>query len=99
MNTKLKPLTRWGFARKDFIKQNESLFSQYTSAELHQHCLEVEKQAETRKRSMMDSIRKNPANKVTERDKAADPMTWAQKMNAFQASVHEVIFNDLIFSQ
>jgi hypothetical protein len=99
MNTKLKPLTRWGFARMDFIKENNSLFSHYTAMEIHQHCLDVEKQAETRKRSMMAAICKDPANKVTEKDKAADPLAWVQKMNSFQASVHEVIYNDLIYSQ
>ena len=54
---------------------------------------------EIRKRNMMTAIRKDPANKVTEKDKAADPMAWVQRMNAFQASIHEVIYNDLIFSQ
>jgi activator of HSP90 ATPase len=95
----MKSLTRWGYARMDFIKQDNGLLSQFTDAELHQHCLEVEAQAEMRKRNMMAAIRKDPANKVTEKDKASDPMVWVQKMNAFQASVHEIIYNDLIFSQ
>ena len=55
-------------------------------------------QAENRKRSMMAAIRKDPANRVTERDKAQSPMEWVQRMNNFQARVHEIIYNDLIYA-
>jgi len=47
---------------------------------------------------MMDAIRKDPANRVTERDKAENPIEWVQRMNMFQVQIHEVINADLIFS-
>jgi len=47
---------------------------------------------------MMAAIRKNPANRVTERDKAQDPMAWVGRMNNFQASVHEIIYADHIYA-
>jgi len=43
-------------------------------------------------------IRKDPSNKVTEHDKAKDPISWVQRMNNFQSKIHETIYADLIFS-
>jgi len=54
--------------------------------------------SENRKRSMMTAIRKDPANLVTERDKAKDPISWAGRMANFQHRVHETIYEDLIYS-
>jgi len=65
---------------------------------LHKHCVEIQRQAEQRKRNMMSAICKNPANHVTERDKAENPIAWVQRMNQFQAQIHEVFNADLIFS-
>ena len=99
MGKPMKSLTRWGMARMNYMKENNKfLATQMGTVGLHQHCLEIQEQAEQRKRNMMAAIRQDPANKVTERDKAADPMAWVGRMNNFQARVHETIYNDLIFS-
>jgi hypothetical protein len=99
MDEPLAPLTRWGLARYDFLKaERKFMAAHFGTVGLHKHCLEVEKQAEQRKRSMMAEIRKDPANRVTERDKAADPMGWVQKMNMYQSRVHEIIYADLIYA-
>jgi len=95
----LKPLTRWGLARMEYLKEhNKSVAAQFGVVELHKHCLEIQEQAEERKHNMMAAIRKDPANRVTEKDKTADPMAWVGRMNNFQASVHEVIYAELIYS-
>ena len=47
---------------------------------------------------MMVAIRKDPSNKVTEKDKATDPIEWVRRMNNFQAQIHEIIYNDLIYA-
>ena len=94
-----KPLSRWGLARMEYLKEhNKFLAAQMGTAGLHEHCLEIETQAKERKRNMMAAIRKDPENKVTEHDKAADPISWVQRMNNFQARVHETIYNDLIYA-
>jgi len=99
MDEPLPPLTRWGLARYDFLKaERKFMAAGFGIIGLHKHCLEIQEQAENRKRSMIEQIRKDPANKVTERDKAADPMLWVQKMNMYQARVHEAIYSDLIYS-
>ena len=99
MDEPLPPLTRWGLARYDFLKsERKFMAAQFGTIGLHKHCLEIQEQAENRKRNMMVAIRKNPDNRVTERDKAQDPISWVQRMNMFQAQIHEVINADLIFS-
>ena len=99
MTKKLPPLTRWGLARYDYLQaENKALVEEFGKIGLHNHCLEIQEQAEQRKRSMMEQIRKNPANQVTERDKANNQMLWVQKMNMYQARVHEIIYEDLIYA-
>jgi len=94
----LPPLTRWGMARMTYLKEHKKFVAaQFGLIGLHKHCLEIQEQAENRKRNMMAAIRKDPANKVTERDKAADPMAWVGRMNNFQASIHEIIYAELIY--
>ena len=94
-----KQLTRWGLARMDYLQEHNSFLAmQMGTVGLHKHCLEIEKLAIQRKRHMMDAIRKDPANRVTEKDKAQDPMAWVGRMNNFQAMVHETIYSDLIYN-
>jgi len=94
----LKPLSRWGMARMDYLKEYQPVVAaQFGTVGLHKHCFEIEEQAEERKRNMMAAIRKDPKNRVTERDKAADPMAWVGRMNNFQSAVHETIYADLIY--
>jgi len=99
MDEHLPPLTRWGMARYDFLKaERKFMAAGFGTVGLHKHCLEVQEQAENRKRNMMAAIRKDPANRVAEHDKAADPMAWVGRMNNFQARVHETIYADIIYS-
>jgi len=94
----LPQLTRWGMARMNYLKEHQKFVAaQFGTIGLHKHCLEIQKQAEQRKHNMMATIRKDPKNKVTERDKAADPMAWVGRMNNYQASVHEIIYAELIY--
>jgi len=53
---------------------------------------------ENRKQNMMTALHKDPANRVTERDKTKDPIAWARRMANFQHRVHETIYEDLIYS-
>ena len=95
----LPPLARWGMARMNYLKEHQKFVAaQFGTVGLHKHCLEIEEQATERKRFMMAAIRKDPANRVTESDKAQDPMAWVGRMNNFQAAVHETIYADLIYS-
>ena len=94
-----KPLRKWGLKRMEYL-QSEKPFvaAQFGIVELLKHCSEIDEQAETRKRNMMTAIRINPDNKVTEADKAADPIAWAGRMGNFQAQIHETIYEEFIYA-
>ena len=95
----LPSLTRWGMARMTYLKEHKKFVAaQFGIIGLHKHCLEIQEQAEERKRNIMAAIRKDPKNRVTERDKAQDPMAWVGRMNNYQHSVHEIIYDELIYS-
>jgi len=99
MGEHLPPLTRWGLERMNYLQEHRKFLAvQFGIVGLHKHCLEIEQQAENRKRNMMTAIRKDPANLVTEHDKAKDPISWAGRMSNFQHQVHETIYSDLIYS-
>jgi len=99
MDEPLAHLTRWGLARYDFLRsERKFMAASFGMIGLHKHCLEIQEQAENRKRNMMTSIQSDPTNRVTERDKAANPIVWAGRMTMFQAQIHEAINEDLIFS-
>ena len=99
MNNAFKQLTHYGLARMKYLQtHNKFLAMQFGTLGLHKHCLEIEKQANTRKQNMMLAIRKDPNNKVTERDKSQDPIAWAGRMNNFKLAVNEIIYAELIYS-
>jgi len=99
MDEHLPPLTRWGLEPMNYLQEHRKfLVAQFGAVGLHKHCLEVEQQAESRKRNMMTAIREDPANLVTEHDKTKDPIAWASRMSNFQHRAHETIYADLIYS-
>jgi len=98
-NFNISLLGNWGKKRMDYLREhNKSLIAQMTSDELLAHCLDIQEASESIWTNMMTTIRKDPANKVTEKDKAEDPIAWAGRMNNFKHQVHEIIYNDLIYS-
>ena len=99
MDEPLKPLTRWGLVRMDYLKEhNRSLATQLGIIGLYKHCLEIEEQATERKQAMIAAIQSDPTKKVTDKDKNADPMAWVGRMNSFQAMIYETIYADLIYA-
>ena len=94
-----KPLGVYGMARKNYLSEHRpDIVAEMGEMELHQHCLEVNEQATQRRQSEIDAIRNDPANKVTNADKNADPLGWAAKMENFASKVREGIYNDLIYA-
>jgi len=57
----------------DYLKEYKRfLVAQMGMIELHKHCLEIEEQVIKQKQMIIEVVRKNPINKVTENDKAED---------------------------
>jgi len=90
----LEPLTKYGNLRLQYLEEHRpDLYDEYFQCgELYQHCLEVQNQAETRLRSMMEqAIRKPPPNRN------ADGLAWATHMGMLKRSVEEIIYAELIY--
>jgi len=99
MDEVLEPLSHWGMERKSYLqKHKQFLVAQMGMIGLHKHCLVIEAQALMQYSTMMAALRKDAANKVTEKDKCEDPIAWIARMNNYKHRIHEVIYNDLIYS-
>ena len=67
-----------------------------TSGKLHSHLADVEEQAQ----DLFSRLVKEYAEKegITEQLKAADQMTWVQKMNNVRNIVAEMVNNEVVYS-
>jgi hypothetical protein len=89
-----KSLTRWGKARRDYLKECKPL--SYLAMELDEslfpHCLAIQSQAEARRVRALDAAEAaNPYNRNTQM------MEWVQHMNYKLEQVEELIRTELIF--
>ena len=89
---------KYGMLRKSFLKENKRNWyqSMMLTGKLESHLKEIDETANTRLELMTSQMAK--AEGVTEKLKAADPMTWVARMNNIQSRAEEIILTDLIYS-
>ena len=89
---------KYGMLRKSFLKENKRNWyqSMMLTGKLESHLKEIDETANTRLELMTSQMAK--AEGVTERLKAADPMTWVARMNNIRSRAEEIILTDLIYS-
>lgn len=87
----------WALRHKRYLKQHHKVlyYNLLTSGKLHSHLSDVEEQAQ----DLFSRLVKELAEKegITEQLKAADQMTWVQKMNNIRSRVTEVVNAEVIF--
>ena len=87
----------WALRLKRYLKQHHKVlyYNLLTSGKLHSHLADVEEQAQ----DLFSRLVKELAEKegITEQLKAADQMTWVQKMNNIRSRVTEVVNAEVIF--
>ena len=92
------PLGLWGRRRADYLKQHRRTlyYALLYDGKLNDHLSHIDQQA----RQMADQLTVQLARTegVTESLKAADPLSWVQRMNSIRARVREVVTNELIYS-
>ena len=92
------PLSLWGRRRADYLKQQRRTlyYTLLYDGKLNTHLSQIDQQA----RQMADQLTARLARTegVTESLKAADPLSWVQRMNSIRARVREVVTNELIYS-
>ena len=89
---------KYGMLRKSFLKENKSNWyqSMMLTGKLESYLKEIDQQANERMELTVEQMAK--AEGVTERLKAADPMTWVARMNNIRSRAEEIILTDLIYS-
>ena len=92
------PLGLWGRRRADFLKQHRRTlyYTLLYDGKLNTHLSQIDQQA----RQMADQLTAQLARTegVTESLKAADPLSWVQRMNSIRTRVREVVTNELIYT-
>ena len=88
-------LSKYGMMRQHYLQDhNPELYTELRkSGELKSHCLEVQRIADNRLKSMMEQMVKvkPPPNRNT------DGLAWAAHMGMLKRSVEEIIYTELIY--
>lgn len=94
-----RPIGIWGQRRLRYLKQYHKViyYNLLTSGKLHSHLADTEEQAQ----QLFSRLVRGLAEKegVTEQLKAADQMTWVQKMNNVRNIAAEMVNNEVIYGQ
>ena len=92
-----RSIGKWGRMHRDHLKEYHPIrFSQLVlSGKLWTHLADLNEQAQQRMETLISQMQ--AAEGVTEVLKAADPLSWAQRMNNIQARAEEVVREELIF--
>lgn len=94
-----RPIGIWGQRRLRYLKQYHKViyYNLLTSGKLNSHLADTDEQAQ----QLFSRLVRGLAEKegVTEQLKAADQMTWVQKMNNVRNIVAEIVNNEVIYRQ
>ena len=89
---------KYGMLRRNFLKENKKNWyqSMMLTGKLENYLKEIDQQASERMELTVTQMAK--AEGVTEKLKAADPMTWVARMNNLRNRAEEIILTELIYS-
>ena len=92
-----RSIGKWGRMHRKYLKEHHPIrFNQLVlSGKLWTHLADLNEQAQQRMETLISQIQ--AAEGVTEALKAADPISWAQRMNNIQARAEEIVREELIF--
>ena len=92
-----RPIGLWGQRRLRHLKTHRpSLYdSLLLSNRLNGHLADLNEEATAMAARLTDQF--SQAEGVTEELKAADPLSWVQRMNSISARVREIVYAELIY--
>lgn len=90
-------LNLWGRARKKFLEEEKPQIYQrlLTQNELYSHLMEIQEEVEKFWEMEMPKMKKSWG--LTEELKEKNQMEWVGLMNNLQASLREIIYNQIIY--
>ena len=92
-----RSIGKWGRMHREFLREHHPIqFSQLVLSDtLFTYLADLNKQAQQRMETLISQMK--TAEGVTEDLKAADPLSWTQRMNNIQARAEEIVREELIF--
>ncbi|MGN0462467.1 MAG: TnpV protein [Ruminococcus sp.] len=94
-----EPITgKYARMRAKFLEEERPLehLNLQTSAELSEHCNQIQKQAEERMEVLIQQMKE--AEGVTEQLKAEDMMAWVGMMNTIRSAAEEIVLKEIVFA-
>ena len=93
-----RPIGRWGRMHKAFLQEHRP--GQYNalllSGKLWTYLADLNEQAQQRMETLIVQLKSTEG--ITETLKAADPISWTQRMNSIAARAEEIIREELIYN-
>ena len=92
-----RPIGKWGRMHRDYLKEYHPIqFNNLVlSGNLWTYLADLNEQALQRMDTLIAQMQS--AEGITETLKAADPITWVQRMNSITARAEEIVREELIY--
>ena len=93
-----RPIGKWGRMHREYLKEHHPIrFNNLAlSGNLWTYLADLNEQARQRMEILV--VQMQSAENLTEALKAADPITWIQRMNNISARVEEIIREEMIYN-
>ena len=93
-----RPIGKWGRMHREYLKEHHPIrFNNLVlSGNLWTYLAELNEQAQQRKETLIAQMQSTEG--ITEALKAADPISWSQRMNNITARAEEIIPEELIYN-
>ena len=93
-----RPIGKWGRLHRDYLKEHHPIrFNNLVlSGNLWTYLADLNEQAQQRMENLIAQMQS--AESITEALKAADPISWTQRMNNITARAEEIIRDELIYN-
>ena len=93
-----RPIGKWGRLHRDYLKEHHPIrFNNLVlSGNLWTYLADLNEQAQQRKENLIAQMQS--AEGITEALKAADPISWTQRMNNITARAEEIVREELIYN-
>lgn len=93
-----RPIGKWGRMHRDYLKEHHPIRynNLILSGNLWTYLANLNEQAKQRMETLIAQMQS--AEGITEALKAADPISWTQRMNNIAARAEEIIREELIYN-
>ena len=93
-----RPIGKWGRMHRDYLKEHHPIRfnSLVLSGNLWTYLADLNEQAQQRMETLISQMQS--AEGITEAMKAADPISWTQRMNNITARAEEIVREELIYN-